>query len=359
MMAATAEEAGDTRFRDVLDKLKADPAAVTVSGSLRLQPTRFENRPFSHLLRVAVYEHDSALPRSHLFLKMFKPKAGDESNEKMRLRVVHEFDTLERVQAAMAGLPDIGVVRPVACYPDHLTIVTEEAPGETLLAHLHRHARWVPSAGTLAGLERTMATVGRWVKVFQSAETGPDVSLQRTREYVDHRLKRLIREPRAKFAASDRERVLLHVDALSEKVAASDLRGVLVHADLAIGNILVSGDRITVLDFAMAHSGSRVHDLGRLFMQLDMLGAKPWFRRSTIRRLQHALLGGFDAALSADNPMFRLALLLHRVNNYATVSLRPGPFPANLYDAHARRLHRKWIDRETLLTTAARMGTLP
>lgn len=335
-----------TTFRPILAQLTVDIESSS-GEEVCLQAVSYEDRQFSQLLKLGVHISSDTVARYHVFVKAFKRKSDDPDDSRMRRRVAHEFQTLQRAHSAMQSHTDLGVVRPVACYPEHLTIVTEEAPGETLLTQLTGDAVWWPPAATLKVLEEALARVGRWVSAYQAAAPmGDTLSLDETRLYVDRRLEMLVREPRARFTEADRARVLSYVESLSSHVSADDSRSVMAHGDLAMGNILVSESRVTVLDFAMAQHASRLHDIARLYMQIEMLGAKPWFRPRTLRRLQRALLRGFDPELDENAPLFRLMLLLHRVNNFATVSLRPAPFPAGLYDAHIGRLHRRWLARE-------------
>ena len=46
---------------------------------------------------------------------------------------------------------------------------------------------------------------------------------------------------------------------------------------------------------------------------METLGRKPWVSARAVERLQNALLRGFDARLSPEEPLFRLLLLRHVV----------------------------------------------
>ena len=119
-----------------------------------------------------------------------------------------------------------------------------------------------------------MAKVGRWIRAFQAADV-PDgrVSIPEIRDYIDLRLVRLVQHRRSGVVGSDRERILQHIDSLGRVILASDLTRTMIHADLALGNILVNGARVVVLDFSMVQLGSRLHDLTRLCLQVEFLGA--------------------------------------------------------------------------------------
>ena len=317
-----------------------------------LIPGAVAERVYSYVVRAAVQFPNEDRPRSHLYIKVFKPRQLS-GTQTMRERVVRDFETTRQIHDAMARWDDVGAVRPVACYPEHLAIVTEEAPGVTLGAFLGTRAGWFPRSDTIRELAHVMATVGRWVRAFQAIDPQPGrISVADFRDYVDLRLQRLVRETPALFHETDRSKVLAHIDLLTALVRPSDLAEGLVHADLAPGNVVVASRRVVVLDFAMTHRGSVLQDVSRLYVQLDLMRAKPYFRRPVIRALQKALLRGFDPNLAEDEPLFRLLLLRHHVNHLATLSLRRERFPSRAYNAYLRRMHRRWIDCE--LSSGAR-----
>jgi hypothetical protein len=227
----------------------------------------------------------------------------------------------------------LGAVPPVACYPQHLTLVTAAVPGPTLLGYLQANAGWFPRAAVLTDLERRLSLVGKWLRVLQGlGETGDTVSVASLRSYIDLRLERQVRECSGAFDETARQRVLHRVDQLGEQIPADDLRGVSIHADMALGNILVAGAKIVVLDFEMASNGTFLHDLTRVFLQLELLSVKPHMRTAVVRKLQRALLFGFDPALDPHRPLFRMLMLMHRINNVGTLTLSRRPFPESIYN---------------------------
>lgn len=331
-------------FEPILTRLAADSQACFDIPEVRLVPVGHEERPFSFLVRVAVWQPGGSTPIGHAFLKIYKPK-DPASGVDVRRRVVRDFEVTRAIHDYMAKWNDAGAVRPIACYGDLLAIVTEEAPGETLLQRLEREAAWFPERRRISELAATMTACGRWLNCFQQFDArGGEVALADLAAYVDVRLKRLVEH--SVFDSRYRERILKHLDRLAGDISSSDLKEVSIHADLAPGNILVHGPRIVVLDFAMASRGTYVHDISRLFLQIDLLRAKPHFRPKVIDVLQSALLRGLDPALTSGRPLFRYLLLLHRVNHLGTQAIRRERFPSSVLNARVLRLHRRWIDGE-------------
>jgi tRNA A-37 threonylcarbamoyl transferase component Bud32 len=332
-------------FEPVLERLRAEAALHFGAPDLQLVPIASEDRPFSRLLRVGVCRDAAATPDRYLFVKLFKPKPHDGGVEKMRARVERDFQESRRIYDAMAAAADVGAVRPVACYPDHLAIVSEQAEGQTLMSHLEGHASWFPGEHTLFELRSTMESIGRWLRVFQAIEPGLGrVRLSDLHSYVDLRLERLVSHEI--ISPSSRQQILSWLNDIARQVTEPELDDVMIHADLAPGNILVSGARITVLDFAMVQRGGMLHDISRLYVQLDVLRAKPQFRTSVVRALQSALLRGFDETLTPDRPLFRYFVMLHRINHLGSLSLNRERFFASVHSRRVRRLHRTWIEHE-------------
>jgi hypothetical protein len=334
-------------FLPVLQHLAGDVSAHFGIARLQLRPIHYEDRPFTHLLRVAVHHERSRQPHATVFVKVVKPRQIEGGADALRERLIRDFEATRRVHQSLSGHADLGVVPPIACYPDHLAIVTEGVTGPTLLAHLQKEASWFPGRARRSALEDRLSLVGRWLRVFQSS--GPAagaVTIESIRSYIDVRLERLVRHRAAGFAESDRNRVLEHVELLGKQVPAEDLQAVCIHADLALGNVLVSGSRIVVLDFEMANSGTSLHDLTRVFLQLELLAVKPQVRETVVATLQRALLDGFDPAVTPDRALFRLLMLLHRINNVGTLSLQRRRFPESLYNRVVVSRHLRLIAAE-------------
>lgn len=295
------------------------------------------SRPFSEIAKVRVGARDG--PTS-VFVKVARTGPGRPDRSELRRRVVRDFELNQSLHAFMKVCKGLSVVRPVACYPDHLAIVTEEAPGETLLVHLERRARWWPGLSTRSRLIQDFERIGAWLRSFQSAIPVDRVEdLLETRQYIDVRLKRLVDSPRAGFSEGDRLAVLRAVDLCAGAVTQQDRRSVAAHADFALGNILIDASCVTVLDFAMGANGLRLHDLAHLYMQLDLLTMKPSFRRQTVSALQRALLAGYQEPDVSASPLFRMLLVQHRACHYLGLVERPGAGLEALYNARIARAH--------------------
>ena len=344
MTSGAPPEALLQAFEPALARLHAEAGPRFGVPRVQLVPVGFEERPFSFLLRVAILHGDAGIPAGHAFLKIFKPKDPAHGVD-LRARVAGDFAVTRSIHEYLSQWDDVGAVKPIACYEDLLVVVTEEAAGETLLQRLTSRAAWFPSAAGMADMTATMAGVGRWLKCFHGFEARDErISLPKLVDYVDVRLRRLVNEQ--VITADYRAHILSHLSSLASAVDPGDLREVAIHADLAPGNVLVNGTRVVVLDFAMAGRGSYLHDISRLYLQLDVLRAKPQFRARVVAALQAALLRGLDTALTPEHPLFRSLLMLHRVNHLGTLALTRERFPANVLNARVCHLHREWIDRE-------------
>jgi hypothetical protein len=100
------------------------------------------------------------------------------------------------------------------------------------------------------------------------------------------------------------------------------------------------------LDFAMARPDVAVCDVAKVHLQIGLLSAKPQYRTRDIRQLQDALLAGFDPKLSDRDPLFRLIMLLHRINHLAGLYLNRSNRLAAIYNMVVRRQHLGWLAGE-------------
>jgi hypothetical protein len=351
-MARPVSKDDQREFEPIFERLRAEALQRFGFHPARLAAVSYEERPFSRLCRAAVSRDGAAQPELHVFIKIFKPK-DPAAGIDMRARVRQDFDTTSEIYSFMSGEHDLGVVKPVACYDDLLTIVTEQADGVTLLEELEAHATWFPRPARVDALAATLETVGRWLRRFQGFHpSGARLTVAGIRDYVDIRLVRLVEH--GVMPAQRRQQILEQIERLGSQLTSDDLVDVAVHADVAPANILVSGRSVVMLDFAMASRGTRVHDISRLYMQLDLLKAKPQFRAAVLDRVNASLLRGFDPALTPRAPLFRLISLLHHVNHLGTLSRLRERFPARVLSARIIRMHRAWIERELGAATGPR-----
>jgi hypothetical protein len=331
-------------FDQVLPKLAADVRAIYGPGC-RLAPLAVWERLNSHVLRAGVRHEGDSAPREHLFVKISKFKVVDGSSTGMRARVEKDCTVTQRVFERMAGGESYGAVRLVACYPDHLALVTEEVEGDTLLTLVERQLRWARDPSRSTALHGLFVGVGTWIRDFQEPAPGT-FSLEWIRDYIDLRLQR-IASVSGRRGQRLRDQVLRHIDRLASRLPSEPVAAVTVHADLAPTNIMACGNRVVVLDFAMARPGHPLQDVARLFTQLDLLALKPQFRRAVVQPLQQALLRGFDGALRPDDPAFRLQVLSQRINHLGSLATRKYGVLEEIYNRFVMWQHWRWIARES------------
>jgi len=334
-------------FTNALDKLSAQGERYFGHPETVIEPLALADREAAQVLRARLRTGGST--GRHIFVKVFKPRGPSADDwHFMRARLMNDFAMTSEVHDALNGYSDLAAVRPIACLPDDLILVTEEAPGEPFDSMLERHAVWQPDNRTLNGLLHIAGRVGAWLRAFQGIRRlDRRITIDDMREYLDVRLKRLVSSPKGGFCELRRKSVLSYFDAISRDVVRADLSEVLVHGDIAPSNILVDGrgpgPRIVVIDFAMTCTGGMFFDVARLFTQFDFLKAKPKFRPHIVARLQTALLAGFNPALRPSDPLFKLFELQHVICHVANLSLNPAPPIARLYNLYQLHRHHRWL----------------
>jgi hypothetical protein len=322
-------------FERLLSALSEDPQQYFGDAHALVEPVARLERPYSVLLRLRV---TASGRESHAFLKVFRPRSSaPEEAAQLRRFVEREFRATERLHDAFAGLGGLTALRPIAVFPDDLAIVTEEAAGTTF-DRLLRDALWgrrVP-----VPVDAVAERIGAWVRTYQRVIDADGVlSLDDRREYLDVRLRKLI--DAGVLAESDRADALRRFDELAPAVAEPHQPLVAIHADLCPSNILVDATgAVTILDFAMAKTGPRFHDVSHLYMHLEFLRWRPRLRSATVNDAQSALMRGYEDASATTDPLFLLMLLQHVVCHVAMLAERPsGP----LDPAYRWFVRRRWV----------------
>lgn len=338
-------------FERLLSALSGDSQEYFGDPNATLEPVARLERPFSALLRLRV---TAAGRESHAFLKIFRPRSGaPEEIAQLRRFVEREFRATHRLHEALAGLGGLTALRPVAVFPEDLAIVTEEVAGTTFDRVL-RDALWgrrVP-----VPVDAIAERIGAWVRTYQRViDADGLLSLDERREYLDVRLRKLVAAGVLK--ESDRAEALARFDELAAAVAEPNQPLVAIHADLCPSNILVAADgAVTILDFAMAKTGPRFHDVSHLYMHLEFLRWRPRLKSGTVNEAQSALMRGYQDAAAVSDPLFLLMLLQHVVCHVGLLAERPsGP----LDPAYRWFVRRRWVKcaRMPGLSLAPRAGS--
>ena len=262
-------------------------------------------------------------------------KHGGGSDDVARRRILSEYEVLKRLSAHFAPEARFGAVKPIAAFPDHLAILTEAAPGMSLMGLIGKGARWSAIASKHA-LEEYCAASGMWLREFQSlTQRGPGAfDLRRLVGYCDARFDVLIADGRCGIDEELKTRFEAH---LRKKYHASKATLDVItgcHHDFSPHNIFASPDRICVIDFGQFDYGSRLYDACRFWFQLECMKSSPAFRKATIHRLQHAFLSAYDPSVDPRHPAFAVVVsgyYLARLASLARNGMRGGM--------------RGWIDR--------------
>jgi hypothetical protein len=345
-MHAVSEADWPAQFRPVLRKLAADGRQYFGSDRVALEPLRQLDRPFSTLLEIRVArEADPTAALTGAFVKILKPRADTPAEiASMRQNVLKDFEVTSRVQRGLATYPGLSAVRPIACFPEDLAIVTERAQGVTLSHLLARGAAGWPSTQTIEHLSAMLRQVGAWLRAAQAAfPQDGNISSDWIRAYFDKRLDQLERSGLMRLTTQGRCSIERYRDRLLDE-AGGELTPVWIHADLCPENIIACDGGVAVLDFTMAKSGTRYTDLAHLYLRIDGMLAKPWFRPRVIARLQRALVDAFEPGLTVDRPLFALMLLQHVICHLVVLGANGSPI-ARLYNARMHRRHREWLRR--------------
>lgn len=237
-----------------------------------------------------------------------------------------EFEDLRRAHEALA--PDSGVVRPVACWPEHGALLTERARGVPLAAVLRRASRRGVDPAQLAQAAALCTTAGTWLRRFQArgaevvAGSRPDRlgSAAGMLDYIDERL-RLLRTSSPGIDPALRTRLLAHAAATLHALPPDSLDQVTwSHSDFGPHNLLADLDHLTVLDLELQPQHP-YFDAAYFVECLANLNG-PLADASRIRRLERAFLAGWGQHL--DEPLFALFRLRHLVCSYVSESRRSG-----------------------------------
>ena len=300
------------------------------SGPFSTRIVAIHHRPYSSVHAIDLT--DGATER-RFYLKTL---TSDPSTRARRIaQCMNEYGQLEVLSKRFAGFRDLGVIEPVACWPEDLAFLSEEFPGRNLELVLRTHVRHIWSKAHLSMAMALCFRAGQWLRHFQSwtvPQSEIDLDVDELMQYCEFRLRKI----QDGTSGIRSHAVLQRLAALAETFGPADRRVVGRHNDFRPDNMLARNGRLVVVDFAGFTYGPPLYDYIKFWMRLDYMAYGPLPVTRAIRALQTSFAAGYDQTVDLTAPMaefLRIANLLDKIWDLTT--------PSALSFSH-RVLERRW-----------------
>jgi thiamine kinase-like enzyme len=336
-------------LEEVIRRLREDHKAHFGSRKVpRIVVTDTINHANSRIARLNV-RWDSE--ERWFFVKLLYPDREDgrtnRSDRPYKEQQVHdEYEVLDKLHKSFPSNHNLGVIKPVACFPDCLALVTEEQSGlkfSTFFKSARVYSR-EKQFNELVGLTRAC---GHWLRCFQEFMHGESRTLtydfQELFNYCEVRLERLSRSRPHEFTKELCKAILDFVKHTIYEVNPLKLQIVGRHNDFTPNNMIVSGRRLIVLDFAGFSYGPICCDYVKFWSGLDSIVGSPLVSSAAVEELKNAFVGGYGVAMDFNDPLvavFRVAWILDRIDD---IWLEEWPSLGVLRRLVYVRLHKRYL----------------
>jgi colanic acid/amylovoran biosynthesis glycosyltransferase len=245
----------------------------------------------------------------------------DRAARTARERARVEYEVLRRLEGD-------GAPRAVALLDRDATVVMERAAGVPLDALLRAGAG---DGGDRAQVLAALEGAGRWLHRFQERTEG-EGGLP-----PEEAVRALLRGAGTHLDASRRLLARGLADETRAALAATDAGGgkrtTGHHCDFWPGNVLVAGERVTVIDFEGYRPGLPHEDAAWFLVHLELALARPWRDEGFVREAAASFLRGTGLCDAEDRRLLELAVagaalrLLSRAAGSRGVTARLGTWP--------------------------------
>jgi hypothetical protein len=282
------------------------------------------------------------------FLKTLRSTPG--TRPEILTALMTEYRVLTDLTIRFAPFQELGVVKPVACLPDHLSLLTEEFPGLTLETLLRQRPLFRSSARS-EDVIRLCRLIGKWLRKFQDfTEAGEEAAsdLSGLFAYCDERLRIILDSRNGGLDRGTAVATIAHLERLAARISRADLAPVGRQNDFRPENILTNGTRVVVVDFTGYCSGPRLYDFMKFWMKLEDLDSWTVGRRPVTARYKQAFREGYGSAVDPSSPLadfLRVAYLLDKISEAVDPDLPPAPLSRRFimsrwYQTQRKRLHQ-------------------
>ena len=288
-------------------------------------------RPYSYVVRCEI---KGSIGEDVAFVKLYRnPKVKDLSE--IAGLIQRDYDTFAFWTEKFTDLPNFNVVEPLWVLPEEHLLATREARGQTLFDLMLKNAAYFPGKAKTSLMEQHFEDVGTWLQHYQKlGGTGDELfDVGQLVEYVVERLNRLTSSRETLFPMTYCHKIEAFMERVRNQIPEEQLRTCRTHNDFNLSNIMVDGDRVSVLDFGASKVDSIYLDLSRFYHQLYLWSFKPNYRIRNIDKFQKSFLRGFGITNVRDLLLFRFFLIRHTLTHLITTTrFWQKPFKEKMYN---------------------------
>jgi tRNA A-37 threonylcarbamoyl transferase component Bud32 len=308
------------RYERVVQRLLEEPQRYFEGADApAFSPLLSLHRPVSALVKCRVASPHGSYG---VYIKFFLPRRPTpEAHERAIQRLYKEVEVTRDFHARLGANSVYAVPRIIAFFPEEKAIVMEESAGQRLLDVLLQKGRGYPTRSALHELAQHCRAVGGWLKYFQSlTQSTTDAQLGHG-DFLEYIALRLAKLQAAQRALRDEvaERLLSTLQRLLQRVPENAGKVCGVHGDLSLSNILVTSNKVTVLDFSMYQIGSPYNDSAYFYSRIESV-YHLMITRSTTSFLQNAFIDGYGSGAINSADQFMMYYIRHKINRLLSLS---------------------------------------
>jgi hypothetical protein len=242
-----------------------------------------------------------------LFIK--KLSMSENGDDGVTASVSKEFEILGRLYSSFASIRNLGVVRPVAVFPQLQVVVTEGAPGLSLSEVISKAGKRLSSRKDLARGIAHCRLAGQWLQHFQSLTRQGEqpFNVEGLLRYCDSRLDLLVRADRSGIGSAEKTKIVNKIMRWNDKSKPEENIVTGRHNDFAPHNIIADNDSLIVLDFTYFDYDSYAYDVCGFLRGFIKLGVNPVSSGSKILALRDAFFAGYGGRVDLSAPQFMMA----------------------------------------------------
>jgi tRNA A-37 threonylcarbamoyl transferase component Bud32 len=308
------------RYERIIRYLAEDPRQYFESAEPPvLTPVLSLRRPVSELVKCRAESPEGTVG---IYIKFFLPRRPTLAAKARAIEKMHQEVEITRELYTRLGTDSVyAVPRILAFFPEEKAVVMEESIGRRLLDVLQQKGRGSLARSALDELAQSCRAVGGWLKHFQhltQMATGQKVDRVEYLDYVAQRLKKL-RASQNLLQEVAVERILRSLEQLLQQLPDNVENICGVHGDLSLSNILVTSNKVTVLDFSMYQIGSSCHDLSYFCSRIESFYNFS-VKNPMVSHLQKSFMDGYGDCGEINRDLLKMYYIRHKINRILSLS---------------------------------------
>ncbi len=312
----------------------------------KIIPVKYLERTNSYVWKCDINCNDS---KRGIYIKVYKKKRF--TDEKILHFCNTEFKTLKSLYEAFKGYSTYSVVKPLAFFPEHLVVISEETGGELLSNYIKKDAHFLSGKQKFKRLKEYCFFSGEWLRIFHMLTSRNQKKISEL-DMLSYIIEDSPSWEKLGISPIVKNQIILYFEQKLSILGEEFVPMSVQHGDFMPFNILISPNKIVVFDFPYSKNDTVYYDVGRFCSTLLSYPKNPFYTFNSMKKLMYSFIDGYKNHEKTFSCEILKLYLIYNMINYLKweKALSGNTLFQKFYSMRVIPFYLKWLQKNCILS---------